>query len=197
LTTFVVRTEYMKEQFTYSPIKDADGWQVMPGFEFDPFALIGGRVFVGYQHFHTLSAVVPDYSGVVADVAADYRTHATRLEVTFNRNVTYSYQQTAPYYILTNVDLKVTQKITRRWDLVGHVGRQWLSYREIGIGDVQAAAQADKSWVAGGGMGYQLGEAVRVGIDANYYHRVSNTYDYRGYDGLRVGGSFTYGLSHQ
>jgi hypothetical protein len=197
LTMFVVGTEYMKERFTYSPIKDADTWRIMPGFEFDPYALIGGRVFVGYKHFQTLSAIVPDYSGVVADVAANYRTHATRLDVTFARDVAYSYQETSPYYILSNLDLKATQKITRQWDVVAHVGRQWLTYREIGIGEVQSAAQADKSWVAGGGMGYQLGEAVRVGIEANYYSRVSNTYDYRGYDGLRVGGSFTYGLSRQ
>ena len=118
LTTFVVLSEYEQDRFLYSGEKDADAVKVMPGFEFDPFALIGGRVFVGYRHFRTLQAAVPDFSGVVADIAADYKTHATRMDVKYARDVTYSYEDVDPYYILSDVALKVTQKVTRRWDLV-------------------------------------------------------------------------------
>jgi hypothetical protein len=196
LTTFVVSTEYEQDRFTYSPVKDADGLRIMPGFEFDPYALIAGKVFVGYRRFTTLDGAVPDYKGLVADVAANYRTHATRMDVTFTRDVTYSFQETAPYYLLTNVDLKITQKITHRWDIVGHGGRQWLSYQVVVPLDA-APDRLDRSYVIGGGLGYQLGEAVHVGVDLNYYHRESNEFAFRGYDGLRVGGSFTYGLSRQ
>jgi hypothetical protein len=197
LTTFVVGAEYIKERFEFSPIKDADGWQVMPGFELDPFALVAGHVFVGYQHFHTLNSLVPDYSGLVADTEANYKTHATKFNVIFTRNVNYSYQSTSPYYVFTNIDLRVTQKITRRWDVVGHGGRQWMSYRVLDFLEDTAVDKLDRSYVFGGGVGYQLGEAVRVGVEANYYKRTSDTFDFRGYDGLRVGGSFTYGLSRQ
>ncbi len=198
LTTFVVQTEYEQDRFLYSADKDADGVKVMPGFEFDPLALIGGRVFIGYRRFRTLTAAVPDFTGLIADVAADYRTHATRFAVKFSRDVTYSYEEVNPYYVLTDTGLRVTQKVTRRWDIVGNLGRQWLSYKtDSGVVATGTEDRLDRSYFAGGGLGYQLGEAVRVGVEANYYHRTSNTYEFRGYDGLRVGGSFTYGLSRQ
>lgn len=197
LTTFVVGAEYDQHRFPFSPAKDADAVRIMPGFEFDPYALIGGKVFVGYQRFRTLDSMSPDFSGFVADVAATYRTHATRLDLKVTRDIDYSFQNTEPYYVLTDVGVKVTQKVTYRWDIVGNFGRQWLSYKTYGL---QAASTPDRliqSYFAGGGLGYQLGESVRIGVEANYYHRTSSTFELRGYDGLRVGGTFTYGLSRQ
>jgi hypothetical protein len=88
LTTFAVRTEYEQDRFKYSPFKDANGFRVMPGFDFDPLALIGGKVYVGYRHFNALDASVPDYSGLVADVSANYRLHATKFDVLFARDIT-------------------------------------------------------------------------------------------------------------
>ena len=45
-------------------------------------------------------------------------------------------------------------------------------------------------------MGYLLGNSVRVGVDVAYYKR-NSPLALREYDGLRVGGSFTYGLTRQ
>ena len=64
---------------------------------------------------------MPDYSGLVADVAANYRVHATKFDVLFARDITYSYETTQPYYLLTNVGLKVLQKVTTHWDLTGNL----------------------------------------------------------------------------
>ena len=62
------------------------------------------------------------------------------------------------------------------------------------VGSLIAEDRMDSSYRIGGGTGYYLGENVRVGVSVDYYHRSSNTVDLRQYNGLRMGGSFTYGL---
>lgn len=194
LTTFVVRTEYEQDRFIHSPIKDADGFRVEPGFEFDPLALIGGKVYVGYRHFNVLDSSVPDYSGLVADVSANYRLHATKFDVTFSRDITYSYETTQPYYLLTLVGLRVIQRVTTHWDLAGNLGRQWLGYREVVAPGTVGGDRLDRSYYAGGGIGYEMSEDLRVGFEANYYQRTSNTVTFNEYNGLRLGAVISYGL---
>jgi Putative beta-barrel porin 2 len=197
LTTFVVLSEYERERFDFQATRDAKGLRLMPGFEFDPFALIGGKVFVGFRSFDTDDPLLPDYSGLVADVEANYRARATRFDVRLQRDVDYSAELLEPYYLLTDAGLKVTQKITHRWDVVGTASRQWLDYRRIqGLSLSDGLGHADRSYRVGGGVGYLLGNNVRVGVDLAYYKR-NSPLALREYDGLRVGGSFTYGLTRQ
>jgi hypothetical protein len=195
LTTFVVKTEYEQDRFDHSPEKDANGFRVEPGFEFDPLALIGGKIYVGYRHFNALDSRVPDYSGLVADVSANYRLQATKFDVTFARDITYSYQTDEPYYVLSNVGLRVVQKITHTWDVAGNLGRQWLGYRQLIAPGVVGGDRLDKSYYVGGGVGYELGQDMRVGVEANYYSRSSNEVTFNDYNGLRVGAVISYGLS--
>jgi opacity protein-like surface antigen len=197
LTTLVVMTEYENQQFTYSSFKDAHGLRIMPGFELDPFALISGKVFVGYHRFNVLDPTVPDYQGLVANVEANYDTHATRVSLAVKRDVTYSYQTTEPYYLLSDITGQVIQKVTTRWDLMGRLGRQWLGYRQVELAGSSTMPREDRGYHVGGGVGYQLGENVRLGMNVDYYRRTSNQQQLREYDGVRVGGSFTYGLSRQ
>jgi putative beta-barrel porin BBP2 len=197
LTTLVVLSEYEKERFDFQSSRDAKGVRVMPGFEFDPFAVIGGKVFVGFRSFDTTDPLLPNYSGVVADVEANYRTRSTRFDIRVQRDVDYSAEELEPYYLLTDAGVKVTQKITQRWDMVGTVSRQWLDYQRIeGLAVSNVPSHADHSYRVGGGVGYLLGSSVRVGVDVAYYQR-NSPLAAREYDGLRVGGSFTYGLTRQ
>ena len=190
-------SEYEKERFDFETSRDAKGVRVMPGFEFDPFALIGGKVFVGFRSFDTTDPLLPNYSGLVADVEANYRTHATRFDIRVERDVDYSAEMLEPYYLLTDVGVKVTQKVTQRWDIVGAASRQWLDYQRIeGLVISEAPPHSDDSYRLGGGVGYLLGNSVRVGVDVAYYKR-NSPLELREYDGVRVGGSFTYGLTRQ
>lgn len=197
LTTFVVKAEREEEKFEFETIRNSTGVRVLPGFEFDPFALIGGKVFVGFRTFDTPAPAVPDFTGLVADVEANYRARATRFDVKLQRDVEYSAEVLQPYYLLTDVGLKVTQKITMRWDVVANLGRQWLAYRQLddAAGGTRPA-RTDTGSRIGGGMGYSFGQSLRVGVDVDYYQRASTSF-IRDYDGLRVGGSFTYGLQRQ
>ena len=52
--------------------------------------------------------------------------------------------------------------------------------------------RVDRTQIVGAGLGYHFGFGGRLGIDVNREWRQSVVEDRR-YNGLRVGGSFTYG----
>jgi len=192
LTTFVVDYEAGEDRFVLSPERDADTYKVMPGFKFKPFALVDGNLFLGYRKFNTLDAVVPDFGGLIAKVDLGYTLRATRIAGEFNRDITYSFETIEPYYLQSDWTMSVTQKITSTWDVVGRAGRYSLNYETIGVSD--AVRRTDSGNRYGGGIGYTLGEYVRLGFDVNYMDRTSEADITRNYDGIRAGVSMTYGL---
>lgn len=195
LTTFLVDYETGEDRFVLSPERDADTWKVMPGFRFKPFALIDGSLFLGYRQFSTLSAVVPDYGGLIGDVNLGYTLRATRITGEYNRDVTYSYETIEPYYLQSDWTFSVTQKITSAWDVVARAGRYRLDYETLGVSN--AVRRSDSGSRYGGGIGYTLGQYARVGFDVNYMDRQSEADITRNYDGIRAGVSITYGLRNK
>lgn len=192
LTTLFVDAERAEDRFVNSPGRDADSLRVLPGFRFKPFALIDGRLAIGYRQFDTLSALVPDFGGVIASVDLGYTLRATRITGQYNRDVTYSYETIEPYYLQTDWELAVVQKITAAWDVVGRGGRYRLDYERVGLaGDIR---RADSGRRYGGGIGYTLGQYIRMGVDVNYIDRVSEADITRNFEGVRAGFSLTYGL---
>jgi Putative beta-barrel porin 2 len=191
LTTFVVAAEQRRDRFEHSPERDADALRVVTGFDLKPFALISGNIRVGWRDFRTTDALVPDYAGVVAAGELAYALRATRFGVRLRRDIEYSYEQFQPYYLLTDVNLEVTQRITAAWDVVGRIGRQMLDYRTVAVDD--SIGRTDRSWRQGGGLGYRLGEYIRLGVDVDRYERSSDI-SLRTYDAWRIGGSVTYGI---
>lgn len=192
LTTFVVAAEQRRDRFEYSHERDADALRVVTGFDFKPFALISGSIRVGWRDFRTIDAIVPDYAGLVASGELAYALRATKFGVRLRRDIEYSYQQFQPYYLLTDLNLEVTQRITTTWDVVGRIGRQMLDYRAVALD--AGVARTDRAWRQGGGVGYRLGEVVRLGFDVDRYERASDIVQ-RTYDAWRIGGSVTYGIA--
>jgi len=200
LTTFVVRAEATQDRFDAKQERNADGYSVMPGFELRPQALISGQVFVGVRQFKTISAAVPDFTGVVASVATKYTVGATQVGLRVARDLNYSYEILQPYYALTDVGATITERITHSWDVVGRWSGQTLAYRNVSAapglpGTPALAARTDRSWQAGGGIGYRVGETLRLGFDLNYLHRTTALGGLRDYTGLRGGASISYGLT--
>lgn len=194
LTTFVVNTDFGRDRFKITDVRDADSVRVMPGFELKPAALISGRAFVGYRQFTPLSTNLPEYRGVVAAVDATYIKGSTRFITRVERDIAYSFQATRPYYALTDLELTVTQRMLSAWELLGRAGHQRLAYRQLSAAGLAVdGGKPDRGYVFGAGAGYRLGEALRVGVDANYYTRRSEIEGRRDYEGLRVFGSIIYG----
>jgi hypothetical protein len=192
LTTFVVRSEIGRDRFATVSLRDGDSVKVMPGFELKPLALIAGEIFVGYRHFSPLDARVPGFSGLAATVKARYTRDATRFEVKVDRDLAYSYSILRPYYALLDTGLTVTQRLGLKWEVVGRGSRQALEYRLLA--DDQAERPTDRGHIFGGGVGYLVGEALRLGLDVNYATRRSEVEGRRDFEGLRVFGSIAYGI---
>jgi hypothetical protein len=192
LTTFVLEFEGGQDRFVLSPLRDADTYRVMSGFKFKPFALIDGSLSLGYRNFETLSEAVPDFGGFVAAVELGYNLRATRFNGVYNRDVSYSFETTEPYYLQSDWGLSVTQKITLAWDVVGRAGHYNLDYETVGLPG--SSRRSDSGNRYGGGIGYTLGQYVRLGFDVNYMDRKSESEILRNYDGIRAGFSLTYGL---
>lgn len=195
LTTLLVDVETGKDRFLRSPGRDADTYRVLSGFTFKPFALINGTVALGYRNFETLSPLVPDFGGFVAQVNLGYTLRATRFGGTYDRDVTYSFQNTEPYYLQTDWELNVMQKITTTWDVVGRFGYYRLDYEIVGIPGERQRTDSGRRF--GGGVGYTLGQYVRLGFDVDYLDRRSEADVIRDYDGIRAGMTITYGTKQQ
>jgi hypothetical protein len=194
LTTFTIAAEQRRDRFRFSPSRDADASKIVSGFEFKPFALIDGRIEVGYRRFHTLDALVPEYDGIIASGDLGYAVRATRLTFRIERDIQYSFERFEPFYLLNDIELGVTQRLTGKWDVVARVARQTLNYHVV----AQAAdrSRTDRGWRYGGGLGYRLGEYIRLGVDVDRYERTSDI-TARGYESWRVGGSVSYGIKQR
>jgi hypothetical protein len=193
LTTFVVRGEMGRDRFRSGTLRNSDSVKVMPGFELKPLALISGDIFVGYRHFNALNAALPDYTGIAAQVNARYVRGATRLDLTVDRDLSYSYSVSHPYYALLDTGLTVTRRLRDSWEVVGRGSRQVLGYRQLA--PVESSARlSDRGHLFGGGVGYRVGDTLRLGMDANYSTRRSEIEGRRDFDGLRVFGSIAYGI---
>jgi Putative beta-barrel porin 2 len=197
LTTAVLTLADEHDRFEFSPIRDSDSVRVLPGLEFKPFALIAGKVSVGYRQFDALSPGVPDYSGLIAAIDASYTMREmTRFAVQFNRDVDYSFEVTSPYYVSTGGSVSVTQALGPDWMLIGRLGRTALAYRALaglGASATDLASRRDVVVTYGAGVGRRLGSDMHLGIDVDRTHRDSID-SARTYSGIKLGGALTYGF---
>ena len=110
LTAFVVLGEVGRERFDESSERNNESFRIMPGFDFDQFALLKGKARVGYRRFNALSPAIPDFEGVVAEVDLAYvLLGRTRFGVQVDRDIQFSYEADQPYYLLTSVRGSIRQ----------------------------------------------------------------------------------------
>jgi Putative beta-barrel porin 2 len=193
LTTFVLDTEAQRDRFEFSPVRDSDSVRIMPGLDLGAFALISGKARVGYRKFDALGPGAPSFEGAVAAVELGYTLlGVTHFTFRTERDVAYSFEIAEPYYLLTGVGGTVTQKVSVRWDVQATVSRYRLDYRQV-EGQGLDTGRKDHIGIVGAGLGYSLGPSTRLGLNLDRYHRTSDRM-LRGYSGLRLGSSVTYGF---
>jgi hypothetical protein len=191
LTTFVLQGEALRDRFDFSPRRNADSVRAQAGFDLDPFALVSGRVRVGYRKLNGVGGGVPDFAGVVASVGTGVTLKGrTRLELVGERDVNFSYDITYPYYVLTGGTLTATPRLTTKWDVQARVGGQRLAYATQDPNGL--ANRIDRVVLFGAGIGYRLGRDMRIGLNIDRQRR-SSPVQRRDYDGYRIGTSVTYG----
>jgi hypothetical protein len=212
LTTLVTSVEALQDRFAFDNIRSSNSIRAMAGFELKPRALIAGRAFVGFRDFQPLNPALPPARAPVASVDATLKTRVVRITTVVARDVAYSFYAETPYYMSTDLGLAVARPLGRSWDLVVRGGHQTLDYTAIAdhrpaAGESSSPEQASTLLAAalveglqiirqyGGGLGYRLGRATRLGVDVMYYSRSPSAVSRREYKGLRAGASLTYGLA--
>jgi len=192
-TTFAVEAQAGRDRFEFAAARDTRSYRVDTGFDLDPSALISGRGRIGYRQLEGVGSDVPAYSGLVASVAAGATVGGrTRLDVTTERDVTYSWEPDYPYYVQTGVLVTATPRLTDRWDVQGRIGRYRMAYRPVRGSETLLADRVDSYGLYGTGLGYHFGRDLRIGFNVDRERRTSPV-QRRFYEGYRAGFSVTYG----
>jgi hypothetical protein len=194
LTTLSARYQDFHEDFVYANERDSDSLRFMIGAEFKPRALINGSAFVGYRTFRPRTPLIPEYTGLASQLALSYTLlGSTTFGVSFDRDVTYSYQIENPYFLDNSVGVFVRRAIAGRYDVIVNAARHLYDYRNLGVRP-EFLARTDTTNNYGANVGYRIKRQTRMGLGVSYYTRTSTTATYRDFDGLRIGMTVNYGF---
>lgn len=192
LTT--VRVTYTSERtrFAFTPDRNSESYRVVPTVTFSPLAFLNGTAAFGYRHFTGHSHDVPDYSGLVSTVTLGSTVFGRyRLDGTISRDLSYSYDETAPEYLETAFTVGVTWQIAGPVDLHVNAGRSRLHYRSPNL---TAATDDDTARTYGFSLGYRLTEHLRAGLNGDWRGRASERSVDRTYDNRRIYANLSWGI---
>ena len=166
MTTVVVQGTYGVSLFP-GHLRDAKAYTLAPVVEFSPDAGIRGRFTAGVQRFKPEDPELKEFTGVTYSGGVNWTLwNRTTFDVQAQRQVSYSYNDIEPYYLLTNARLGITQKVFGPVDLIAGAERQLLSYR-FRRGQVAGTDfEPDDAvrHVLSAGVGATLGRGFRVVI---------------------------------
>ena len=193
LTMLVVAVELQRDRFANTGfLRDADSVRVAPEFQFDPAAAINGRVAVGYREFRPLNPALPRYRGLVASVGTTFTVVGmTEFDIEANRDVTYSLDASAPYYLASGVRVRVSQRIAGPFDIIGIGAWQGLRYQTLG--EEQLSGRRETTTTTGGGVGFRLNENLRFAVTYDLSRRHSHEAGGREFVRRRLLGAVEYG----
>jgi putative beta-barrel porin BBP2 len=191
LTSVSVVVSEERQRFDLEPDRDSDTLRIMPTVTFSPLAILSGSAAFGYRKFTTLSPLVPDYHGFVATLSlASTIRERQRIEVTFGRDVQYSYEEDAIFYVETGIQGTWTWQVAGPIDLRVTGGRSRLQYQSPAL---TAADDDDAAFTYGGGVGWRLREHFKVGVNADWRARDSERSADREFDNRKIYAYVTWG----
>lgn len=193
ITTLSVTAARESMTFDLSPGRDSRSVRFGPQIDFDPAGLLSGSAFVGYRRFEPTDPDIPDYRGVVARTSVAVTLPETRVTGRLSRDVSYSYFEPAPYYLMTGAGITVNRRLVGAVDLQVHGSRDRLNYRTRSSAGADVAPGVDTLQVLSAGLGYRLPSSARVGLVFEISARDARR-DGRSFDRRRIFGTFTYGF---
>lgn len=170
LTTLAVTGGYEEQVFKESHIRDLTRYTLGPTLEFSPEASIRGRVVTAFELFRPKDPALDERMGVAYQALVNWSLFGrTTFDLGAGRNISYSYQDTEPYYLLNNMRLLVTQPIPAGFELYGGYDWQHMEYRwRLGANAASRELdRVDKLTVANAGFALRLGQAfhVKLGVE--------------------------------
>jgi hypothetical protein len=196
-TAVAVRADRSTDRFEFSPDRDSDSFRLMPGVEFNPRALVSGTGYVGLRRFTPKSSAMQPFSGLVANATLGYTLlGSTRFLFTADRDVTYSYERTQPYYVVDGYGITIRRQLIGRTDVTGGVQRHKYTYRDLLLPGATPSdvgrVDLTLTWLAT--FGYRFGQSTRLGFGAFYRERHSNSSRFLDYEGFRFASTVDYGF---
>ena len=170
LTTLSVTAAYEEQKFTESHIRDLKRYTVGPTLEFAPEAAIRGRVVTAFELFRPDDPALEEQMGFAYLAQVNWALYGrTMFDLVGGRNITYSYQDSEPYYLLTNARLLVTQPLPGWFEFYAGYDWEHMAYRwRRGAAVVsQESDRVDRLTSASGGAGVRIGSRfhLRVGVE--------------------------------
>jgi hypothetical protein len=194
LTSISVDAGRSHDRFEFSTARDADSTTASIEVVFDPNALIRGNARFGYRDYQPRASDLTKYRGTTAAVDLTYvLLGTTRFGVKAVRDIGYSYDVAEPYYLQTGVQTELAQQIFGPVDAIGRIGVENLGYRDRDGLTTLMVNRTDVVHSYGGGIGYHVGDSLRIGINVDRQRRHSEL-RYREYDDIKLGASITYGF---
>jgi hypothetical protein len=194
LTSISLVATRTQDRFEFSSLRDSNSTAASAVIAFDPLGILSGSAKVGYTSFEPVASGLPNFKGATAAVNVSYRLLGTmRISVAAIRDVAYSYDVNQPYYVQTGVSGSVSRAVVGPVDVVVRAGIQSLAYRDRVGAVVEVSNRVDTVPSYGGGVGYHMGKASRLGFNVDKTNRISDV-SRRQYDDLRFGSSVTYGF---
>ena len=194
LTNLIVNVAREQDRFQFDHLRDSNSNLFNAGLQFDQLALVKGDATFGFRDFHPVIGSVAAYRGFTSAVDVTYvPLGSTKLALTVNRDVQYSYDINQPYYVQSGFTASMTQQVFGPVDLQARGGAARLAYQTRTDVVVADPDRVDHTRTYGGGFGYHLGQATRLGFNLDQVKRLS-ALDSRTYHGLRYGTSLTYGF---
>ena len=175
LTTIAVQGSYSDSRFP-GRLRDAKSYTFAPAVEFSPDAGIRGRFAAGVQRFKPKDAELEEFTGLTYNGGVNWTLwNRTTFDVQAQRQISFSYYDAQPYYLLTNARLSITQKIFGPVDLIAGAERQFLSYRfrRGQVAGTDFAPDEAVRNVVTGGVGVTLRRGFRVVVSGERTVRTS------------------------
>ncbi len=198
-TSLVVTADGHEDRFDGAPERDTDNLGIGSGIEFQPFAMISGNAYVGWQRIRLVNGESPPYSGLTAAVSLDYTLlGATRFNVSAQRDVEYSAVRNQEAYLLAGLTALVNHRFNETWDASGRLGRYHTTYGLFDSGSIpsvpesQPVAYVEDVTLLGGELGYRLGPHTRFAFVVSQQRRSSELGVFRGYNKTVAGMSIHY-----
>lgn len=196
LTTLSVVAGYEEQTFKQSHIRDSKRYTVGPTVEFSPEAAIRGRIVTAFELFKPEDPTLAQRTGIAYQALVNWSLYErTTFDLGAGRNISYSYQDTEPYYQLTNMRLLVSHPLPGRLELYGGTDLGHMAYRwRRGAGLALAESdRVDTLKAVNGGVGMRLGRTIHVRVGVEKTRRRSVEVPLQNYSRTRILSTVTVG----
>lgn len=196
LTTLTVAAGYEEQTFKLSHIRDAKSYRIGPTLEFSPEAAIRGSVIAAVERFVPEDPTLSERTGLAYQALVNWSLYGrTTFDLGAGRNISYSYLDTEPYYLLTHTQLTVSHPFGERFEVYGGVDWNHMAYRWVrgATGPMGESDRVDTQSGVNGGVGFDLGRGFRVRVGVEKTKRRSVKDPIQNFDRTRILTTMTVG----